>query len=54
VNIFKLLSGHGRWAIPLDKLVRPVALVSTVPPVVSEALDQALVNHTSNDLPFVV
>nr|GEV30413.1 hypothetical protein [Tanacetum cinerariifolium] len=37
-----------------DKLVRSVAPVSTVPPVVSEALDQALVDHDFDDSPSVV
>ncbi|GJT91396.1 hypothetical protein Tco_1080241 [Tanacetum coccineum] len=37
-----------------DKLIRPVSHVSTVPPVVSEALDQALIYHASDDSPSVV
>ncbi|GKA45140.1 hypothetical protein Tco_0737936, partial [Tanacetum coccineum] len=37
-----------------DKLVRPTAHVSTIPPVVSEALDQAPVDHAYDDSPFVV
>ncbi|GKA31229.1 hypothetical protein Tco_0717534 [Tanacetum coccineum] len=37
-----------------DKLVCPADHVSTIPPVVSEALDQAHVDHASDDSPFVV
>ncbi|GKF54434.1 hypothetical protein Tco_0161344, partial [Tanacetum coccineum] len=37
-----------------DKLVRPDSHVSTVPPIVSEALDQALINHASDDSPSIV
>ncbi|GJZ29426.1 hypothetical protein Tco_0574073, partial [Tanacetum coccineum] len=40
--------------ILLDKLVCLVAPVSTVPPIVSEALDQAPIDHASDDSPSVV
>nr|GEW12176.1 hypothetical protein [Tanacetum cinerariifolium] len=35
-----------------DKLIRPIAPVSTMPHVVNEALNQAHVDHASDDLPY--